>query len=232
MGHRWAIADIHGCMTPFRTLVEEKIILTIKDTLYLLGDYIDRGPNSKAVVDYILKLQAEGFTVVPLMGNHEYMLLMGLMTTQDWELWMKNQGMTTLRDFGIDPINFPGPKSVYQIPFRYLEFFQHLPFYIQTEDFFLVHAGLNAQEEHPLEDLTSMIWIREEGYPSAFLRGRRLIHGHTPIPLQEIRRRIDDPSCLILNIDGGCVFNYQQGLGNLVAFNLDTGQCLNVANHE
>lgn len=72
-GIRYAIGDIHGCFETFRTLVEDKIRLTKNDQLFLLGDYIDRGPKSKQVIDYILSLSASGYAVYPLRGNHEQM---------------------------------------------------------------------------------------------------------------------------------------------------------------
>lgn len=70
----FAIADIHGCYSTFCALLDQ-IMLTREDELYLLGDYIDRGPDSKKVVDLIIQLQADGFAVKPIMGNHEQMLL-------------------------------------------------------------------------------------------------------------------------------------------------------------
>ncbi len=72
-GSRYAIGDIHGCFDTFRELVENQIKLTKDDQLFLLGDYVDRGPKSKQVIDYILSLSASGYSVYPLRGNHEQM---------------------------------------------------------------------------------------------------------------------------------------------------------------
>ncbi len=71
----FAIGDIHGCFDSLKELVENKIQLQKDDKLILLGDYIDRGDKSKEVVDYIIGLLENGFDVIPLMGNHEAMLL-------------------------------------------------------------------------------------------------------------------------------------------------------------
>lgn len=71
----FAIGDIHGCFQPFKHLVETKINLKPTDKLFLIGDYIDRGPDSKEVIDYIIHLQKNGFDIVPLLGNHEALCL-------------------------------------------------------------------------------------------------------------------------------------------------------------
>ena len=68
---RWAISDIHGCCQTFRYMVETELQITKEDELFLLGDYIDRGKDSKGVFDYIMQLQNDNFKVQCLMGNHE-----------------------------------------------------------------------------------------------------------------------------------------------------------------
>jgi serine/threonine protein phosphatase 1 len=75
MGRRFAATDIHGCLKTFRHLVEIELCLRTTDTLYLLGDYVNKGPNSAGVLDYIVQLQAAGFQVHCLRGNHEQELL-------------------------------------------------------------------------------------------------------------------------------------------------------------
>ena len=75
VGKRYVISDIHGCYNTFKRLVEEVIGLTKSDWLFLLGDYIDRGPSSKDVLDYILDLKESGYSLFPLRGNHEDDLL-------------------------------------------------------------------------------------------------------------------------------------------------------------
>ena len=70
-----AISDIHGCLKTFKLMVEEQIVLSQKDELYLLGDFVDRGPNSKGVLDYIMSLQEAGYQLHCLRGNHEDMMV-------------------------------------------------------------------------------------------------------------------------------------------------------------
>ena len=100
-GKRYVVGDIHGCVKSFRNLVTEKLRLTKEDTLFLLGDYIDRGPDSKSVLDFIIELQRESYTVKPIMGNHEYMLLQSLDNETEFFNWMKNGSAQTLMSFGV-----------------------------------------------------------------------------------------------------------------------------------
>jgi len=232
VGSRWVIGDIHGCIATFQTMVEQEINLQPGDTLFLLGDFIDRGPGNKAVIDYILRLQEQAYDVRPIKGNHEFMLLEALGSETYYTLWMRNAGMTTLHDFRIDVEQFPGPEGVRMIPASYLDFFQQLPYYWESEGFFLVHAGLNPESLHPLNDTDTMIWTRREEYNPAFLNGRKLIHGHSPLLLEEILRRISNKDTLIYNLDGGCVYRDFPGLGNLVALNLDSGEFRVLSNQE
>ncbi len=74
MGRNIAISDIHGHLKTFRKLLEEEVVITTPDSLFLLGDIID-GPNSAGVIDYIINLQEKGFKITTVMGNHEHMLL-------------------------------------------------------------------------------------------------------------------------------------------------------------
>jgi serine/threonine protein phosphatase 1 len=75
MNRLFAISDIHGCYRTFYDLVIRKINLKKSDRLILLGDYIDRGDQSKEVVDFIIDLKEKGFDLTMLKGNHEAMLL-------------------------------------------------------------------------------------------------------------------------------------------------------------
>ena len=73
-GRRWAIPDIHGCAKTFAALIEQ-LKPKPEDQIFLLGDYINRGPDSVGVIDFLLKMREEGFHVYTLRGNHEDMLL-------------------------------------------------------------------------------------------------------------------------------------------------------------
>ena len=73
MSQRWIIPDIHGCAKTLKVLLENMLKVTKNDQLYFLGDYIDRGPDGKGVIDYLMHLQKEEYNVLLLKGNHEDM---------------------------------------------------------------------------------------------------------------------------------------------------------------
>ncbi|MCX6249477.1 MAG: metallophosphoesterase family protein [Bacteroidetes bacterium] len=220
-GHRFVVGDIHGCIRTFRKMVEDHLHLTRDDILFLLGDYIDRGPDSKSVLDYIIQLQEDGFRVIPLLGNHEYMLLQSIGSEEYFDLWLTNGCQATLRSFGVEAKHFRQRDSIFSIPGEYFSFLMGLPGYAETDGYFLVHAGISDRAENVLEDTDSMIWSRDEIYNEEFLKGRVLIHGHTPEVLGSIKHRLNNPLGKILCLDNGCVYKGKPGLGNLVAFDLD-----------
>ena len=187
------MGDIHGCIETFLRLLHKNIRLSKQDQLFLLGDYVNRGPDSEAVIDHILELQADGYQVHPLRGNHEEMYL---------DSFRK------------------------RIPARRLEFLNALPFYYETEGFFLVHACLNFYAEDPLADTESMIWRSEiiKHPPGDFLGDRKMVHGHKVHSLSEIQEAVagDAPT---IPLDNGCykgIGGSKSGIGHLVALELDT----------
>ena len=149
-----AISDIHGCNDTFQRLLE-KLALVSGDELYLLGDYIDRGPDSKGVIDTILLLQQQGLFVQCLKGNHEQMMLDAVDGVDDeaMDLWLSNGGIATLESFTVNG------KLVMED--KYLHFLESLESYFEVEEYILVHAGLNFKVPLPLSEEISMLWIRD-----------------------------------------------------------------------
>ena len=204
---RFAISDIHGCLNTFKTLLQ-RLEFSKKDVLYLLGDYIDRGPDSRGVIDYIWALEEEGYTLHCLRGNHEQMLL-------DDRYGMF--GYTeTLASFQV--------RQNKDVPAPYMEWIDTLPFYVELEDYILVHAGINFRSRFPLKDQYELIWIRYwyEGIDKNWLNGKIVVHGHTPTHPIAIKMSLKELKEIpAIGIDAGCAFK-SSGLGNLCAINLDT----------
>ena len=221
-GKRYVVGDIHGCVKSFRSMIKSKLKLTKEDTLFLLGDYIDRGPDSKGVIDFIMELQRESYNVKPIMGNHEYMLLQSLEDEVEFANWKKNGSTQTLTSFGISEDKASEPSSVHLIPALYIDFLRGLSYHEETDDFYFVHAGLGKDIENPKDDLDTLFWSRREYYNRKILKNRILIHGHTPVSMISIQDRIYDGDSKILNLDGGCVYSHISGFGNLAAMDLDT----------
>ena len=218
LGRRFAVGDIHGCQKTFQLLVEEQIQLQKQDQLFLLGDYIDRGPNSSGVIDYILALQKEGYQVYTLMGNHEEILLDNFEEKRPriFIRWVKfNKSLDLIDEEG-------------QIKSQYLDFIKQLTICIELDHFYLVHAGFNFENDSIWEDGRAMLWWRNYEIDTNKLEGKRIVHGHTPKSIQEIRDRIERKDVEII-LDNGCVYkhrkrrDYEDGeLGRLCALNLDT----------
>jgi len=208
---RFAISDIHGCLASFKSLLK-KINYSKSDTLYLLGDYIDRGPESKGVIDYIWQLQAEGYQVYCLLGNHEQLLLDSVAKPSPFYKGRPE----VLANFEVTHNQF--------IPKKYIQWMKNLKYYIELDDYILVHAGLNFEKKDPLSDLDSMIWIRYwyDAINTDWLDNRIIIHGHTPTKQLDIKRSLKELAEIsAINIDAGCVFQ-SFGLGHLCVLNLDT----------
>ena len=212
---RYAISDIHGCAKTFRYLVEQRLKLQTTDQLYLLGDYIDRGPDSKGVIDFILELRDAGFAITTLMGNHEQMMLQSLDEPEHAiQNWLFNGGIATLKSFNT--------RLPSQIPDKYRAFLNQLELYKQLDDYLLVHAGFNFKAPNPFQDYEAMLWIRHYEPDEKYTKGRRIIHGHTPIVASKILADCQPPQPAVIDIDGGCVFTHKAMYGKLVALNLDT----------
>jgi serine/threonine protein phosphatase 1 len=191
----FVIGDIHGCNKTFRKLIFDILNINESDTIYLLGDYIDRGPDSKGVVDTILDLLNKGFNILPLMGNHEQMLLDSSLSIDDYLRWLANKGNTTLHDFGY--------KTTDEFEEKYVNFFKNLKYYYLVDDFLLVHGGVNFSIPNPFDDLISMVWERNAVIDKSKIGGRKMICGHTPTRLEEVKESISSDR---IRLDGGCVY--------------------------
>ncbi len=208
---RFVIPDIHGCALTFRKLVEDVICLTTEDQLYLLGDYIDRGPRTKDLLDLIIGLARSGYSVNALRGNHEEMLLNSDNSPADFRLWALNGGNATLYSFGAD--------SAGEIPRRYLKFLEKLPLFFMLDDFILVHACLNFDRPDPFADREYLLWARHCEVDRSRIGNRRVISGHTPVTRESLENGLGSSRIML---DNGCVYKGQKGLGALAALELDS----------
>ncbi len=216
---RFAITDIHGCAATFRALLHEQLQLTPTDELYLLGDYLNKGPDSRGVLDEILRLRARGFQVTALRGNHDQQLLDAIAEPEDDDLqrrWQdKLEWAVTLDSFGV--------AEPHQVQPRYVKLLEGLDYFVELEDYVLVHANLNfAQPDKLWTDKDAMLNRREfDDIDSAALGGRVLVHGHVPRPLREAKRALKPTNPLEIGLDTGCVYYKNTSYGNLTALDLD-----------
>lgn len=217
---RLAIGDIHGCYKTFIQLVEQKIGFTKNDALYLLGDYIDRGKNSKLVLDWIINMRSSGYTIYALRGNHEQDLLDLINKYTSRELFwylrkMKSEDLIENQ----------------QIAPKYTSLMQQMPYYIELQDYYLVHGGMDFSKPAPLKNTNALLNLRNTVPDEEFLQGKRIIHGHQPTYIDAIKKRVAQRATII-PLDNGAVvtkkhkvYDYTK-LGNLCAFNLDSNELI------
>jgi serine/threonine protein phosphatase 1 len=226
MQKRWVIPDIHGCANTLKALIEEQIKPTRNDELYFLGDYIDRGPDSKGVIDYIRTLQKDEYLITALKGNHEDFLLelydAELKSANAWynvfgsrkrRNWFAIGGRECLKSFGI--------ANLKEIPLEYIEWMKSLQYYAKLDDFVLVHAGLNFKHSDPFKDKHSMMWIRDYPIQPWKIQNRRIIHGHVPVSLELISLSVQNKFYQFIDLDNGTYMSDKSGYGNLVAVELN-----------
>jgi serine/threonine protein phosphatase 1 len=175
----FAIGDIHGCVDELAVML--KAIAPVRgDTVVFVGDYIDRGPASRMVVDLLLEFEHGPAEVIFLKGNHEDMLLsfMGL-PGHYGESFLINGGAPTLESYGIGEAELEGTRQI--IPGGHLEFFSRLRHSYLRPPFLFVHAGVMPGK--PLEEQTDedLLWIRHDFIFHPHQLGSTVIFGHTPM---------------------------------------------------
>lgn len=168
----YAIGDIHGMIHKLERLLDT-IQPTKDDVLIFMGDYIDRGPDSKAVVNRVLGLIADGYGVRPLKGNHEEMMLDYLAGREDGAMWFYNGGRATLRSY-----RTTGDRVVF--PIEHFNFLNNLLLFHETESHFFVHAGVLPNRSLDNPDKDACLWIREPFLSSSHDWGKKIVFGHTP----------------------------------------------------
>jgi serine/threonine protein phosphatase 1 len=224
---QWVIPDIHGCKKTLISLVEQKIKPTSEDELIFIGDYIDRGPDSKGVIDYVIKLQESEISTICLLGNHEDAMLRAFQKevkirekkhffpkrNRALKFWMNIGGDATLKSFNV--------KKVTEIPEKYFLWIENLQLIYETSEYIIVHAGLNFEIENPFEDKEAMTTIRDFDVDLKKTNQRKVIHGHVQLSLDFIKSSVEENMSFI-GLDNGCVHRSRIGMGNLIAFEINS----------
>jgi len=222
---RYVTTDLHGCLHTFRYLLEEKLKLQPTDELYVLGDYVNKGPDSRGLLDYLLALPGQGYRVHCLRGNHDQELLDAAQGRGHLTWASTTDRLATLQNFGVEQVE--------DIPARYLQWLDELPYQLDIPGFTLVHAGYNFRlpPERMRTDWHGMLNIKQFAFDASRLEGRRLVHGHVPTPTAEVQRHVRMHSGTI-GLDTGCVYRHNPELAHLAALNLDTFELTLVPNQE
>jgi serine/threonine protein phosphatase 1 len=169
----WVISDIHGYSqaldSVFSAAKPKK-----SDTVVFLGDYIDRGSNSKAVIDWLINMKKKGYNFITLRGNHEIMMLKARSDRQMMSNWLVYGGDETLDSYQVDS----GHKWQEQIPKEHWSFLkQTLPYY-ETKNSIFVHAGLAPGVPLQQQNDENLYWLLQKS-PKPHSSGKTVFCGHT-----------------------------------------------------
>lgn len=198
-----AIGDIHGCVESMKSLLKQISHHNDREFIFV-GDYIDRGPDSKGVVDYLLEYQKQQDCIF-LRGNHEQMLLDAYLQN-DIDLWLMNGGKSTLE-------SYEATFREFNLPEKHLEFYKNTRLYYDTLNFFFVHAGISPAKtiEQALQDESKkeFLWERSHLNAHEIPWEKTVVFGHTPRPHPILKKKM-------IGIDTGCVYE-SVGYGKLTA---------------
>ncbi|MCC6983365.1 MAG: serine/threonine protein phosphatase [Bauldia sp.] len=199
----YAIGDVHGC-NGLLGAVHAKIVDDMRARpvgdyrIVHVGDYVDRGPDSRGVVERLMKLSADNPKIVCLKGNHEAMMLEFLDDPRA-KGFLNNGGLDTTRSYGV---KLPFPSSldptavraefVRVIPREHLDFIQRLKLSVRFGDYFFCHAGVRPQVALNRQTENDLLWIRYDFLDDTREHEAVIVHGHTPKEEPEVRpNRID-----------------------------------------
>ena len=201
--HRiYAIGDIHGRLD-LLTVLHGDILADREakphdgtDVVVYLGDYVDRGPYSREVIECLLSDPLPGFTAVHLMGNHDEAMLRFLEDVTIGPGWASFGGESTLLSYGVrttpDMIGMRRFESMRQqlvekIPQRHVAFLRGLELSYQAGDYLFAHAGIRPGVPLDRQEPEDLLWIRETFLLSGVDHGKVVVHGHTPTDAPEVR---------------------------------------------
>ncbi|MCK5570479.1 MAG: serine/threonine protein phosphatase, partial [Spirochaetes bacterium] len=199
------VGDLHGYCVPLIKLLDS-IYLTEEDLMIFIGDYIDRGPESKSVIDKLIQLKSSYSNIIFLKGNHEDMMLGSMghpASVNDLNTWLYNGGGPTLKSYGmgIDKMKELGSTRrseeaqklvVSHVPESHIDFFLDLKLYIETENFFFCHGGINpaGSIEQGRRNALDLLWMRDHIYAENLAWEKTVVCGHTPLHDVLIREKL------------------------------------------
>jgi len=219
----YAVGDIHGRLDLLGAMLAQIELNASKSQpqrriLVFLGDYIDRGPDSKGVLDALMGAMPEGFETHFLKGNHEAILLNFLDEVWSLDNWLMNGGDATMRSYGVNTERLARSRASNEewrqalrqaLPEKHLGFLRALKLSVTFGDYLFVHAGVKPGVPLATQSEADLIWIRAPFLDHVEPFGKIVVHGHTPgkVPVMRGNR---------IGIDTGAVFS-----GTLTALRLE-----------
>lgn len=195
----YAVGDVHGradlLTEVFARIDEDCRAFPTRNPLQIyLGDYVDRGPHSREVIDLLIMRQQK-HDVVCLKGNHEVLALQFLDDPGILSQWKNLGGDATLRSYGVSLARGADPRSQREAAMAFHQalsekhraFMQGLPLSFTCGDFFFVHAGVRPGVSLDKQSPSDLLWIREEFLLSQESFGKIVVHGHTPVGAPDVQ---------------------------------------------
>ena len=217
----YAIGDVHGRLDLLQEMhrriqAENDKTPPFDWVIVHLGDYVDRGPDSKGVLDLLVSAQKKTHRMLAIAGNHDIGFLEFLATGAPNGIFAYNGGRQTALSYGVS-IDFSDLRSIAvgreallrAIPSTHVEFLRGLKLSMVFGDFFFCHAGIRPGIDLDKQDSEDLVWIRQQFLDEPRLYSKVIIHGHTPVTDVEIRPNR-------INLDTGAVFS-----GRLSALAID-----------
>lgn len=189
----YAVGDIHGMLFKLERLLDRISFRNDRDQLVFLGDYVDRGPDSRGVIHRVLQLIAGGLDVVCLRGNHEVMME-NYLRDEDVAFFLLNGGASTVHSYSVGQKDGQGV-----VPKAHKNFLRGLKKFYETDDYLFVHAGFRPGVAVADQEDEDVYWIRNEFITSDYDFGKKVVFGHTPFREPFVDRRK-------IGIDTGAVY--------------------------
>ena len=179
IGRLFALGDIHGCVDELAAMLKA-IAPARGDTVVFVGDYVDRGPSARDVIDLLNEYRRGEAEYVFLKGNHEDMMLSFLGLPGHYgESFLFNGGASTLESYGVaegDP-----ESALERLPPEHLGFLQSLATSYLHPPYLFVHAGISPLRQLEEQSVEDMLWIRQEFIFNPHQLGATVVFGHTPM---------------------------------------------------
>ncbi|WP_315918923.1 metallophosphoesterase family protein [Mesorhizobium sp. SP-1A] len=191
----YAIGDVHGRLDLLKAMhraIRDEIERDRPSDWRIvhLGDYIDRGPDSKGVIDHLIAAREREPRNIMLIGNHEVGLQNFLAMPDVNGLFVRNGGDATARSYGVELPPDPGDVArkalAAAVPPEHVDFLSSLAYTHEAGDFFFCHAGIRPGVPLDRQDPHDLVWIRDPFLSWPGLHPRLIVHGHTPVPRAEV----------------------------------------------
>ncbi|MBZ9658203.1 metallophosphoesterase [Mesorhizobium sp. ESP-6-4] len=200
----YAIGDVHGrhdLLAAMHRRIESELEHAPGSDWRIihLGDYVDRGPDSRSVIDFLIETRKRDPRNIMLAGNHDIGMLEFLAEAEPDGLFVNYGGVQTAQSYGVDLLgdgHWYGKAQaiarghmalVKAVPHSHIDFLQSLTFSATFGDFFFCHAGIRPGVPLDRQNQQDLIWIRDAFHDHPGLFSKVIVHGHTPVPEAEVK---------------------------------------------